>query len=101
MSDSLPTGKWTVVVADEQRAHARECVAGFRPHTPRPVGTVHGVYDARCPDGQLDCEHCGDPAYREACLAAGHCEHCVALRHGMAPDSVLEAHGLIAIQVDK
>lgn len=98
MSDELPTGTWAIVIADAEKAHARERAAGFRQILPREIGTVHAVCDARCPDGNPDCEHCGDPAFREACLAAGHCPHCVALRHGMAPDTVLEANGYVAVK---
>jgi hypothetical protein len=57
------------------------------------VGDLWTTADVECPDGKPNCRHCGDPAHREACAAAGHCDQC-GTRHGIAPASVLEAKGL-------
>jgi hypothetical protein len=113
---------YAVVVNDAQRAHEREiyrnvehnvAVHGERhrvqveravraryQHGPRPAGTLHCHGERGCPDGASWCEHCGDPAHVEACLAAGHCEACVRLRHGaVAHPAVLEANGYTLVEV--
>lgn len=59
---------------------------------PRPIGTVHAALATECPEGRPNCRDCGDPAHAAACQAAGHCPDC-GTKHGVAPDSVLLAHG--------
>ena len=71
-------------------------------HSPREAGTLHCHGERGCPDGETWCEHCGDPAHRDACLAAGHCEACVNLRHGaVAHPAVLKANGYEMVEVDE
>lgn len=57
------------------------------------VGDLWGTADLECPRDMPNCRNCGDPAYAETCRAAGHCPDC-GVRHAVAPDSVLLAHGL-------
>ena len=107
-----PTGRVRIVVVDVEKCHAfhvRQHVDARhrgRPETvrsaamahaaldlPKPaVGQVHCEMEVACPDGKPNCRHCGDPAYAESCAAAGHCPYC-GTRHGVAPESVLAAHG--------
>lgn len=104
--------RYRIVIADADLAHRQEIARnvdanvavhgeGARPKLhahfskmfqPRPVGHVHDEVDDTCPDGRPNCRHCGDPAYAEACRAAGHCPHC-GTRHGLAPDAVVAANG--------
>ena len=64
---------------------------------PKAAGELHTVADSECPDGLQNCRQCGDPAHRDTCRAAGHCPHC-GTRHGIAPESYLQATG-VALQV--
>jgi len=106
--------RYRIVIADAQLAHDRErhrnieanvavhgeqaravvtrMVNARYDHEPRPVGTVHSEEDTECPDGLPNCRNCGDPAFLEACTAAGHCPHC-GRTHGMAPDAHIAANG--------
>jgi len=88
-----------LIVADVPKAHAwltrQMGQAHGRPvELPAPaVGDLYGEGDLDCPLGRPNCRHCGDPAHAAACAAAGHCEWC-GTRHGVAPESILAAHGL-------
>lgn len=105
--------RFAVVIKDPARAQAAEIARSVEFHAqarpdlprrlvfvrvsssvgdPRPVGTVHGIYDSECPDGLPNCRNCGDPAHAEECKAAGHCPLC-GTAHGLAPDSVIASSG--------
>jgi len=97
-----------IVVADEALAHAA-LLHSYRLHperqrelktrAPRPTGTEHAapMSDA-CPEGRPNCRNCGDPAFADACKAAGHCPQC-GVTHGIAPDAVLAANGYALVEV--
>jgi len=113
---------YAIVVKDAQLAHAQEIARNVehnvshhgeahrkridtiirsRFQAPRDAGTLHAHGERGCPDGESWCEHCGDPSYRDACLAAGHCAACVTLQHGaVAHPEVLAAHGYELIEVE-
>lgn len=101
-----------IVIHDADKAHAFEHTryaeafqrAGVAPEKaakmaaervgqPRTVGTEHVArIEEACPEGLPNCRNCGDPAFADSCRAAGHCPDC-GTKHGIAPDSVLAAHG--------
>jgi len=54
--------------------------------------------DSECPLDRPNCRHCGDPAFAVSCVASGHCQQC-GTAHGIAPDSVLVAKGLVLLEV--
>lgn len=58
------------------------------------------IKDTACPLGQPNCRNCGDPAYKDACAAAGHCPQC-GTAHGIAPDSVVKAAGVELVPVSE
>lgn len=116
---------YAVVVKDSQLAHDREIARNIEAHVrqhgethrkrierhirsryahpPRVTGTLHCHGERGCPEDEPWCENCGDPNHRESCLAAGHCEACVNLRHGaVAHPVVLLANGyaLVEVQAD-
>ena len=62
--------------------------------SPQVAGALWTHMEDACPDGLPNCRKCGDPAFAVACAAAGHCPHC-GTAHGIAPDSVLAAHGVV------
>ena len=104
--------KYHIVIADADKAHQferrryREAFerAKVRPDrlerlvderagSKRDVGVVHAeAVASECPDGLPNCRNCGDPAHVTTCRAAGHCPEC-GTKHGIAPTSVLVAHG--------
>lgn len=51
-----------------------------------------------CPEGGVNCRNCGDPEFKASCDAAGHCPGC-GTKHGISPDSILVAAGLVAEEV--
>ena len=102
---------YRIVVNDVEKAHAFERgryrdaflkagvsadrverVVDERVGQARHKGTVHAEMSDACPEGKPNCRHCGDPAFAGQCKAAGHCPDC-GTKHGIAPDSVLAAHG--------
>jgi hypothetical protein len=85
---------------EEHRKRIDRAIRQRYQHAPRPSGALHCHGERGCPDGEPWCEHCGDPAFVESCLAAGHCEACVTLRHGaVAHPAVLEANGYELVEV--
>jgi hypothetical protein len=104
-----------LVVKDAEKANAarrRQMAdayrrAGYRPQDIDALVAREGVVDTgavwaelatECPEGRPNCDRCGDPAHADACQAAGHCADC-GTKHGIAPLSVLEAHGLEKVAV--
>ena len=106
--------RYTLVITDADKAHAarlkqyEDAYRRARPHLPatalralalehepvKPeVGSTWTECDEACPEGRPNCRNCGDPAFAATCQADGHCPHC-GTRHGIAPASVLAAHGL-------
>ncbi len=79
---------------EAQRAKIEKVVAARYPNGARPTGTVHDEAETDCPDGLPNCRNCGDPAYADACTAAGHCPDC-GTKHGIAPDATLAANGYV------
>lgn len=67
---------------------------------PRPAGTPvsESLHGTACPMGRPNCRNCGDPAFKASCREAGHCPQC-GIAHGVAPDAVLKAKGLILQEV--
>jgi hypothetical protein len=65
----------------------------------RQVGDLVTVAAVECPDGAPNCRNCGDPAFADECRESGHCPHC-GTRHGIAPQSYLEATGVTLVAVD-
>lgn len=103
--------KFRIVVDDVDKAHDferkryreafaktgadKESVERFvdaRVGTKRVKGAVHTEMDDACPDGKPNCRNCGDSAFAASCQQAGHCTDC-GTKHGIAPTSVLAAHG--------
>lgn len=80
--------KHALVIVDPQKHHARH-----QGRVPSQLHALHTIADSACPEGQPNCENCGDPAFAASCRAAGHCVHC-GTRHGIAPKSVLAAVGI-------
>lgn len=66
---------------------------------PPAVGTLWAEMDDTCPLGRPNCRRCGDPAFQETCRNLGHCPQC-GTAHGIAPTSVLEAHGLTLVPAE-
>lgn len=100
---------YALVVGDSQKDRDAEIgryVRGGRrrqdveKHVPqgRPVGSLHAHLEDACPDGGTNCRNCGDPAFTETCKAAGHCPAC-GTKHGIAPDSVVAAAGLVLQEI--
>ena len=81
----------------ERGGFRREATA-IRQRPPKPVGSLWTHLATECPDGKPNCRNCGDPAFAESCQRDGHCLHCGTC-HGVAPDSVLAASGLVVQEI--
>lgn len=114
--------RYKLVIDDVDKAHAArirldaKSIKVMEPHLPEHVvqlraaarnpvkpepGEIWTVADTDCPDGQPNCRYCGDPAFEATCRQVGHCPLCGVGGdgkggggHGVAPNSVLAAHGL-------
>jgi|SRR5215204_2728251 len=91
-----------IIVNDEKKAHEALIQSyrlypaiqqQLRKESPsRKVGDLHTTAELECPEGGINCRNCGDPEFAAKCKEAGHCKNC-GTKHGVAPDSVLEANG--------
>jgi hypothetical protein len=101
-SDKAFAARRGLAVRSYQRAgfsdrRATAAAAALEPTAP-VVGELWTVAATECPDELPNCRNCGDPVYADQCAAAGHCPLC-GTAHGIAPSSVLEAHGLVLVEL--
>jgi hypothetical protein len=83
--------RYRIIVADPVKYAARFSGSDATP------GAVHAVADSECPLGRPNCRCCGDPSTPCEEVKGNsnpHCRQC-GVDHGIAPDAILAANGLV------
>lgn len=84
----------------DMNAVARHVEDAVTAEEPLPaVGELWGVAERECPLLLPNCENCGDPDFRDACAAAGHCPYC-GTAHGVSSARRLREVGVELVEVD-